>query len=185
MDDSELISMFFARTESALEAFTQKYGRLMRGIAGNILRDERDAEECVQDACLAVWNSIPPKKPDSLMAYAAGVVRNISTKRYHSNTAKKRNSFYDAALDELIECLSSKDSPENEVLAGELTELLNRFLANEKADNRVIFVRRYWFSDSIPDIARRLGMTENNVSVRLHRTRERLRNYLEKEGYSL
>ncbi len=185
MTDGELVKLFFDRSERALEALEEKYGGLMRKLARNILRDERDAEECVSDARLALWNSIPPQKPENLMAYAARVTRNLSTKAYHRNTAQKRNSAYDAALDELAEVLPDENTPEAEALKTELAGLINRFLSEQSRENRVLFTRRYWFSDKVPDIAKRLGMTENGVYVRLSRLREKLRRYLEKEGYSL
>lgn len=185
MTDNEIIGLFFARSESAIEELKMKYGRLFFGIARNILKDERDAEEAVSDACLAVWNNIPPERPESLMAYSAGITRKLSVKRYHFNTAAKRNSVYDAALDELADSLPSKEVTEDELIKRELTELLNRFLQKTKREDRVIFVRRYWFSDSVPEIAKRLGITENNVYVRLSRIREKLRVYLEKEGWSI
>ena len=183
--DREIVSLFLARSETAIEELEAKYGRLIRSVAKNILKDERDAEEAVQDACLAVWDGIPPDDPKSLMAYTAGIARNIAVKAYHRNTAKKRNSFYDAALEELAECLPAGGTPESELLKKELTGIINRFLENESREDRVIFVRRYWFSDGIPAIAKRLGMSENGVSVRLSRTRKRLRKHLEKEGYTV
>ncbi|MBQ3866058.1 MAG: sigma-70 family RNA polymerase sigma factor, partial [Clostridia bacterium] len=92
MDDEKIIELFFARSEEALDALAQKYGRLLRGVAGNVLADPRDTEECLNDAYLALWNKIPPEKPDPLSAYVCRVVRNLAVKRYHRNTAEKRNS---------------------------------------------------------------------------------------------
>ncbi len=184
-NDNETIALFFARNESAIEALKNKYGQLMLRIARNILRDERDAEEAVADSCLAVWNGIPPDNPENLMAYTARITRNVSVKAYHKNTAKKRDSRYDEALGELAECLPSGDTPEGELLKKELAGLINRFLEGESPENRVIFVRRYWFSDGTADIAKRLGMSAGRVSVRLSRTRKKLGKYLEKEGYRL
>ncbi len=185
MTDEKLIELFFSRTETAITEFKAKYGRLFMRIAGNILSDGRDAEETVSDACLKVWETIPPNRPKSLMAYSAGITRNLALKRYHYDSAAKRNSAYDVALEELAEVLPDENTPEAELLKTELTELINRFLAYQSRENRVIFVRRYWFSDSVPDIAKRLGISENSVYVRLSRTRGKLRNYLKKEGYSL
>ena len=183
MNDRDIVSLFFDRSEAAITELKLKYGRLLSSIARNILKDERDAEECVNDACLAVWERIPPERPESLMAYTARIVRNISTKTYHRNTAQKRNSFYDAALDELSNSLPSPSTPEGELLSSELAGLINRFLSEQKRENRILFVRRYWYSDSIPEISKRLGMSENSVYVRLSRIREKLGKYLEKEGY--
>ncbi len=176
-----IISLFFDRSEQAIEKLSEKYGALCMSISKNILKNEADAQECVNDAYLGVWNTIPPKKPEGLAAYVCRIVRNISTARYHRNTAQKRNSYYDTALDELTECIPSSDS----YSAKELTESLDSFLDTVSRENRVIFLRRYWFGDSIESIAKRMKMTENNVSVRLSRTRDRLRQYLRKEGFSI
>lgn len=176
-----IISLFFDRSEQAIEKLHEKLGALCMSISKNILKNEADAQECVNDAYLGVWNTIPPKKPDSLTAYVCRIVRNISTARYHRNTAQKRNSYYDTALDELTECIPSSDT----VSTNELTAALDDFLDTVSCENRVIFLRRYWFGDSIKAIADKMKMTENNVSVRLSRTRDRLRQHLRKEGFSI
>lgn len=184
-NDREIIGLFMSRSETAIDALKEKYGRLLFGIAENILKDARDAEEAVSDACLAVWNSIPPENPESLMAYAAIIARNTAAKMYRRNTAIKRNAGYDAALSELSECLPSSTAVEDEIMIKELTGLVNRFLAGEKRENRIVFLRRYWFADDVAYIAKMLGISENNVYVRLARTRKRLKEFLEKEGYSV
>jgi RNA polymerase sigma-70 factor (ECF subfamily) len=119
------------------------------------------------------------------LTYLCRIVRNLSVMRYHANTAVKRNSVYDVALDELENCLVSPATVETELSAKELTGLLDRFLDTLGQENRVMFVRRYWYADSVSDIAARLGMRPNHVSVRLSRTREKLRAYLRKEGYGI
>ncbi len=181
MEDSMIISLFFERSEEAIERLSEKYGSLCMSISKNILKSEDDAQECVNDAYLGVWNAIPPEKPNPLSAYVCRIVRNISIARYHRNTAQRRNSHYDAALDELAECIPSPDTKS----VRELTEALNGFLAALSIENRVIFLRRYWFGDSIEAVAKRTKITENNVYVRLSRIRDRLREYLGKEGFNI
>ena len=183
MDDSKIIELFFARSEQAISELASKYGKLCLKIAKNILSNTSDAEECVNDTYLGAWNSIPPAKPDPLQAYICRIVRNISIMKYHSNTAVKRNSFYDEALDELEVCLASPLLVEDSVSANELAGLLDSFLDTLGSTDRVIFVRRYWYSDSISDIAERFNMREGTTSVRLSRIRKKLRKYLEREGY--
>lgn len=146
------------------------------------MNNKLDAEECVNDAYLGAWNTIPPQNPNPLLTYISRIVRNLSIKKYHSNTSIKRNSFYDVALDELENCIPSGKTVEAELSAKELARIIDDFLDTLDKDNRVLFVRRYWYSDSIPDIAARFHTSNNNVSVRLSRIREKLKNYLKKEG---
>lgn len=183
MEDSRIIELFYARSEQAIKELSKKYGALCTHVARNILNSRQDAEECVNDAYLGVWNTIPPENPNPLRTYICRIVRNLSIMRYHSNTAKKRNSYYDAALDELEDCITSVSSVEDEISVRELSRLLDAFLDNLDVENRVIFVRRYWYSDSVSEIAERLGVSSNNISVRLSRIRSKLKKFLEKEGY--
>ena len=184
MDDSKIIELFYERSEQAIVELSKKYGATCHKIAFNILKNDSDAEECVNDAYLGVWNTIPPQNPKPLLAYICRIVRNISVNRYRKNTAKKRNSYYDVALDELENCLpmSEEDDP---ISASELSQLLDDFLDGLDKTNRIMFVRRYWFSDSVSDIASRLGMKDHTVVVRLSRTREKLRQYLLKKGVEI
>lgn len=185
LDDSKIIDLFYARSEQAIMELSTKYGAVCSKVAKNTLNNSHDAEECVNDAYLGAWNTIPPQNPNPLLTYICRIVRNLSIMKYHANTAIKRNSFYDAALDELEDCLASSETVEDKLTAKELSDALDQFLDTLDQENRVIFVRRYWYSDSISEIAERLHMSKNNVSVRLSRTRERLKNYLKKEGYIL
>lgn len=185
MEDEQIIELLQMRSEQAITALHQKYGAACRRIAKNILKDAQDAEECVSDAYLGIWNTVPPQNPRPLLTYLCRIVRNIATAKYHSNTAKKRNSFYDAALDELEECLASSKSVEDAITAKELSHALDAFLDTLDRENRMLFVRRYWYADSISELAVQFHMSDNHVSVRLHRIRDKLRNYLKKEGYEL
>ncbi len=184
MDDAEIIRLLWERAEAALTGLSEKYGRLVFKLSENILGNREDAAECVNDTWLGVWNAIPPQRPQVLCAFVCRIGRNISLKRYRSNTAAKRNHAYEQAIDELEDCLISP-SAEEIWSAGELGRTIDRFLDTLDRKNRLIFMRRYWFSDSITVIASRMGMSENNISVRLSRIRSRLRDYLLKEEMSL
>ena len=182
MEDQEIIELFFARSEQAIAQLQNKYGKRCLKVAGNILNNRLDAEECVNDSYLAVWNTIPPQSPDPLLTYVCHIVRNLSIKRYHANSARKRNSHYDIALDELEECIQTEETVENEIAVKELAEAINQFLGTLSKENRMMFVRRYWFSDSVADIARMFQISSRNVSLRLVRMRKGLKKYLEREG---
>ena len=182
MEDNKIIELFFDRNERAINEVSIKYGKLALSVSSNILGNKEDATECVNDAYLGMWNTIPPQNPNPLLAYVSRIVRNIAIAKYHSNTAIKRNSFYDIALDELESCLASSSSVEDELTAKELTIMLNCFLDTLEREKRVMFVRRYWYADSIPEIAERFHISNNYVSVCLSRIRGELKRYLEKEG---
>ena len=178
MRDEIIIDLFFERNEQAIKELDGKYGTIFRSVSTNILRNRQDAEECVNDAYLGIWNAIPPARPETLVAYACKIVRNISLKRYEKNTAIKRNTIYDVALEELEACLASPNTVEDEIVREELTRIIESFLDTVPVENRVIFLRRYWFFDTYADIAKKVGLTEKNISARLTRTRQKLRQYL-------
>ena len=183
MEDSKIIEELFARSESVLSEIDQKYGRLCHKLANQILNNLSDAQECVNDAYLGVWNSIPPNRPQSFVGYLCRIVRNVSLKRYRYNTAEKRNSQMDVAIEELEGCLSSSDNVEKQIEMAELSQAIDRFLGQLKQSDRVIFLRRYYFSDSYEEIAELAGISEKNVSVRLSRIRNKLRESLKAQGY--
>lgn len=178
MDDSKIIALFFERSQQGISELSEKYGKLCMKIAVNILKNEEDSKECVNDAYLALWNTIPPERPDKLSSYLLKIVRNTAIKKYHSNTAVKRNSFYDTALQELEEMLSSTETLENELDMKELTEAVNTFLGTLSRENRIFFIRRYYFGDAVKSIAELTRNSPHFVTVRLSRTREDLRKYL-------
>ena len=184
MDDSRIIGLFFERSERAIEETQSKYGWLLRRVAENILGRE-DAEECENDCYLRLWNAIPPERPTSLKAYCVTVTRNLALNRYHANMSRKRDSRYDLVLSELESCLGSIEDAETKTEARELGTAINRFLAEQSREDRQIFVCRYYLSDSVGDIAAKTGMESGTVSVRLFRLREKLRNYLMKEGFTV
>ncbi len=185
MDDSKIIDLFYARSEQAIVELSAKYGKVCNKVAKNILNNILDAEECVNDAYLGAWNTIPPQNPNPLLTYICRIVRNLSIKKYHVNTSVKRNSFYDAALDELEDCIASAESVEAEISAKELTRLIDSFLDTLDAESRMLFVRRYWYSYSVPELAEQFSLKSNTVSVRLSRIRDKLRDYLKKEGVTV
>ena len=181
LEDSEIISLFFERSEQAIRELDRKYGPVVKKTAANILNDRQDAEECVNDTYLRVWNSIPPHAPDPLVSYTCRIARNLAVNRYHANKAEKRGG-YDLILDEMQECIPSGVDVETEYEAKELGVAINRFLYTLDHNDRFLFVRRYWYADSVKDIARAMHSRENRISVRLFRLREKLRNTLNKEG---
>ena len=185
MHDSRIIELLFERDEASLAELERKYGAACYSVARNILGNDADAEECVNDSYLGVWNSIPPHRPEKLLPYVCRIVRNLATKKYHQNTAQKRNSFYDVALDELSDCLFASYSPETDAAARQTGEYINAFLGTLDVLSRVIFVRRYWFSDSPEEIAQKVGKSKNFVAVRLTRTRQKLREYLRERGVNV
>ncbi len=178
MNDEKIIELFFERSEQAIQELDKKYGKVFHSIAYNILNNRQDSEECVNDAYWGTWNAIPPASPKPLLTFVCKIVRNLSLKRYEKNTAAKRNSRYDVAIEELENCLISNTTVEDEIEFNELTEIIENFLDTLSKENRVIFVRRYWFAEQYSDIAKRVGLTEKNVSVRLARIRKELKEYL-------
>ena len=177
MDDKQIIRLFFERSEQAITELSQKYGALCFQIADNILDDPQDAEECVNDAWLGAWNSIPPRSPDPLRAYICRIVRNHSLKKLRANTALKRGSQFEVSLSELEDCISGS-SLDEQLAVSELTAQINAFLSALPRDDRVMFVKRYWFSESLSEIADTFAITENNASVRLSRIRGKLHQHL-------
>lgn len=185
LDDSKIIELFYARSEQAIVELSKKYGSVCMRVAENILKNKSDSEECVNDAYLGAWNTIPPQNPHPLLTYVCRIVRNLAIKKYHANTAAKRNSTYDAALEELESCFPTSPSAEEEWSATELARTIDAFLETLDVESRVMFVRRYWYAEPVSDIARLLRTSPHKVSDRLYRIREKLRTYLLQEGISI
>ena len=182
MEDLEIINLFWNRSEQAITELDAKYGFAVKKTAANILRNRLDVEECVNDTYLGVWNTIPPQKPNPLVSYVCRIARNLAVKKYHANTAFKRDGRYDATLDELAECIPASIDIEADYAAKELSAAFSRFLDTLSYEDKFLFMRRYWYSDSLPDAAKMANMSYGAASVRLHRTREKLRKQLLKEG---
>ena len=178
IDDEKIIDLFFERSEQGIRELDNKYGAICHNLSYNIVNNRQDAEECVNDAYLGAWNAIPPARPNPLLSYIVKIVRNISLKIYWRKEAAKRSSHYTIALEEIEACIADQKTVEDEIEARELARIIEDFLDTLTVENRVIFMRRYWFSDSYKNIAELVGLSEKNISVRLTRIREKMKQYL-------
>ncbi len=177
MNDSKIILLLWNRAEDAISALEAAYGRLLYRIAYNILAVPQDAQECVNDSYLAIWNTIPPQKPEPLRPYVCRVGRNIALTRLRNDSAQKRCSRYDLSLEELSEAIPD-NSMEEAISTRALGRAIDRFLQGQSRENRILFLRRYWFGDSVQEAAGCVGISANVASVRLHRLRQQLKDYL-------
>ena len=185
MDDSEIVRLLFERDETALEHLRRKYGAKCQTIAYGVLKNRQDAEEAVSDAYLAIWNSIPPERPESLFAYISKIVRNTALVRLRDDSAAKRGKNATVCLDELSEVLPSDDDVSSRVEAEELSRIINGFLRQQDADERDVFILRYYGCMQIKDIADKYGFNQSRVKMMLKRTRDRLASVLERNGYKI
>ena len=183
MTDEQIVNLYWQKDEAALRESERAYGAYCRALAKRIVSAE-DASECVNDAYLRAWGTIPPERPAHLRAFLAKLTRNAALDRYRAYAAEKRGgSEAHAVLDELAEVLGGREDAEGAVAAKELGEAVSRFVRGLPRREGDVFVRRCFFADTTAEIAKRYGMTENNVKVTLSRTRKKLRIYLESEGY--
>ena len=178
IEDEKIIDLFFNRSEKAIQELDIKYGKVCHKLSYNILNNKQDAEECVNDAYLGAWNAIPPTRPNPLLSYIVKIVRNISLKIDWRKEAAKRSGHYKIALEEIEGYITDQKTVEDEIEARELARIIEEFLDTLTVENRVIFMRRYWFADSYKDIAELVGISEKNISVRLTRIREKMKQYL-------
>lgn len=184
MKDEEIIELFFRRSERAIRETDAKYGKYCHSIAFRILRSSEDAEECVSDTLFRAWNSIPPTKPTALQIYLGKIVRNIAFNKYEALRALKRGGgTVEEVLEELEECIPDRNDVEQEVMAKELMQIVNAFVCKLPRREAYVFACRYFYTESIDEIAKKFGMTKNNVNVILSRLRKRLKDYLVKEEY--
>jgi len=184
MEDQQIIALYWQRSEAAIEFTQEKYGSYCLAIAANILPSKQDSEECVNDTWLRTWQAIPPARPNCLRLFLAKITRNLALDRFRSLSAEKRNGSQTALLlDELQECLPSSDNTEHTVLAADLTAAVNGFLRSLSAKERRLFVRRYFYAESVTELAANHHITANHAAVILGRIRKKLRIYLETEGY--
>ncbi len=184
MDDQKILELYFERNEQAIKETEDKYGKLCQRIAYNILNDHEDAEECVNDTLAGIWNAIPPARPVNLMAFVSNVARNLSLKRLEFLSREKRSADMIVSLDELADILPDERyvpdmSNEN------VGKLINIFLHKQKKDVRKVFIRRYYFFDTIKDISEQFSFTESKVKNMLFNTRKKLKEYLIKEGVEI
>lgn len=186
MDDEQIIEMYLQRDEAAIGHTQDKYGTRIRAISRVITKDQCAAEEVENDTYLRAWNSIPPNKPyNNFFAYLAKIARNLSISVVRSKKTLKRGAVIMELSEELEQCIPDKFRFEEEFDSKLLSAKISAFLDTKLARNRDIFMRRYWFFDSVDAIAERFGISPNNVNVTLFRMRNELREYLEKEGYSI
>lgn len=181
MEDSQIIELYYQRNEDAIRETDAAYGRKLHVLAERIVQSHEDAQECVSDTYLKTWNIIPPQRPNYFFAFLAKICRNFALGRVDWNNAEKRKADVVSLTAEMELCIP--DRRREDTLEGEeIRRLLNRFLEELSRESRLIFLRRYWYADSIAEIAMRYGISQSKVKTRLHRTRNQLRAYLEKEG---
>ena len=184
MDDDRIVALYWSRSEAAITETAAKYGSYLRSISFSILGSREDAQECVNDTYHDAWNAMPPHRPSVLSAFLGKITRRISIDRWRKRNAEKRGGGeLPLALEELEECVSGSGSVEDEVQRKELEQLLDRFLDALPVTERRVFLRRYWYLDSVQSIARQFGFSRIKTASMLHRTRAKLRALLEKEGY--
>ena len=185
MDDTEIIALYIRRDASAIQKTDGKYGRFCHRIALNILSIQEDAEECVSDTYLKVWQSIPPQKPACFKAWLGKIVRNISLDLWRKNHRQKRYSGIEQLFDELEECLPSLSDTDAEIEKHELVDVLNHWLAGLSKNDRILFMRRYWNGEAVKDLAKLYHSSPANLANRLQYLRKKLKTALEKEGIML
>ncbi len=186
MTDEEIIELYWDRNEDAIHQSDVKYGSYCRTVANNILHDAEDTKECVNDTWLRTWLSIPPTHPMNLKVFLAKITRNLAFDRYRSlNTQKRGGGQMPLILDELTECVAADNNVEEEVNARVLADNISAFLYGLKRKDADLFVRRYFYAESIEALGKKFHMTKNNVAVNLSRTRNKLKKYLQEEGYAV
>lgn len=185
MEDSAIIELYWARNEDALTQTDQKYGPMCRSLAFNILSDRQDSEECVNDTWHRAWNTMPPQRPDSLRAYLGRIVRNLAISRLRQRTAQKRDGGAKVMFSELEDCLPSPARTDQELDAKELAAAVSRWLRTLDPDDRVLFVRRYWYGDASHELAREWDLLPNQMAKRMLKLRRSLKRSLEQEGFDV
>ena len=183
--EKRIIALYQARNEAAIELTDIQYGSFSRSLSFRILRSHEDAEECVNDSYMKLWETIPPTIPQSLKAYLGRIVRNISLTLFRRKTAEKRNEGANVLFSELEDCIPAENNVETAVEHLQLVQLIEQWLRNEKEENRDLFVLRYWYGESVDELAARFRLSGARVTDRLYRMRSRLKAYLEGEGVSV
>ena len=186
MDDGRIVDLYLQRDESAIKETSGKYGRRLHSLAYGIVEDVQTAEECENDTYMETWNSIPPHEPRNYFyAFLARIIRNISLNRCRDRSRLKRSAYICELSSEMEQCIPAPDDTRCRLEKAELARAINGFLASLDIEKRNIFLRRYWYLDSIPAISKRYAYSESKVKSMLFRSRNQLRTYLEKEGYDL
>jgi len=182
MDDSQIIDLYFARSETAITETDHKYGSYCYKIAYSILDNREDSEESVNDTYLSAWKAMPPRRPSVLSTFLGRLTRNVSIDRLRTISAKKRGSGVTLALEELGQCVSGEKSVEDRVILKEVISCLDDFLKALPEEERTVFLCRYWYVNSLEEIVEKTGYSLGKVKTMLHRTRNKLAKHLEKEG---
>lgn len=186
MEDFEIVELYWDRNETAIAQTDRKYGGYCRKVAWNILFDREDCEECVNDTYLQTWNSIPPQRPERLSTYLGKLCRNISINLFEKRSAAKRGGTEtDACIDEMAEVVGRSSDVEENLNLSVLTDSINKFLASCDKETRIIFVQRYWYMLSVKEIAKENRLSESKVKMSLLRTRDKLKDFLTEEGYTI
>ncbi len=185
MDDKEIIELYLSRNERAIKETDNRYGAFSRKLSYQILNSHEDAEECVNDSYMKLWETIPPTVPESLKAYLGRIVRNLSLNRLRWKTEQKRNCDAEVLLSEIADCVPANENVEHAIYQKRLSELITKWLSGEKEVNRQIFVRRYWYGSTYEELAGHYRLSEKKLMDRLYHMRRRLKEYLEKEGISI
>jgi len=184
LEDAKIIELYYARNESAIAETERKFGKMLFSIAMNVLSNPEDSEETVNDTYGKAWNSIPPQKPDFLGAWLGKITRNLSISRWRKNKAQKRSGI-EIMLSELEDCVPSAENTEEESESGEITSAINRWLGTLEKEERIYFIRRYWYGDSVAELSARTNIPAKNLSSKMFRLRKSLKEFLEKEGISV
>lgn len=180
MEDERIVKLYWERNENAILESERKYGKYCFSVAYNVLHSHEDSNECVNDTWKSAWNAMPPEKPNVLQSFLARITRNIAIDRYRRDSAQKRSAEIEKTIDEYYECIPNNAAPLDDELV--LKQAINGFLSSLDTATRVIFMRRYWYSMSVKDIAKGMHLSEGHISVILHRTRNKFKDHLTKEG---
>lgn len=185
LEDSRIIELFFARSEQAITALSEKYGKICLKVAYKILSNYEDSEECVNDSYLGAWNTIPPQQPNPLKTYILKLVRNHALNRFDYNSAQKRSGDYTVCLEEIGYKIASDETPEAALEMKQFTAWINEWLSLQSAQNRVLFLRRYWFMDTYEELSELTGVKSGTLKVRVLRLKNSLSDFLGEKGVAL
>lgn len=185
MDDKLIIELYFKRDETAIDETGKKYGAFCHRIAINILNIREDAEECVNDTYSTVWKKIPPEIPQSFQAFLGRITRNLSISRFRANRAKKRYNGAEVLLSELEDCIPSSENVEQIIDEKQLSEFIDSWLDSLSADDRALFVRRYWYGDAVKTLSHECGCTQGQMAQRMLKLRKNLKAFLESKGVAI
>ena len=185
MEDTAIVDLYWQRSDRAISETDRKYGRYCHSIAFNFVRNNEDAEECVNDTYFALWNALPSQKPSIFSAFIGRITRNLALKKYEYISASKRNPAVVTSFEELSDCVSGTDNVESEVESRQIENMISTFLWRQGEEKRNVFIRRYWYFDSIETICSSTGFSQSKVKSMLYEMRRKLRANLEREGIEL